>query len=257
MRLVSSMLAAAAALIASAASAQIYLDLTGPYLCVQLCRAEPPGRAFITQNGREMNLVNEAGEPSRAWFDRPGRIWVRSFEEGATVSEDGMTIWFDRGTVWQRDLGPVALPGPRRAIGPAPRLAPAPVAPARVERAVAPNPYDGMWSVAINTQSGPCDPQYRFGVQIINGNVVGDGTAQAALQGQVSRNGSVWVTVAGGGNQASGEGRLAGSSGGGSWRGQGPGGACAGTWQAVRRGGAPAEGRDAVRLRGERGRAGG
>ena len=231
MRLVPSMLAAAVALIASAASAQIYyMDLTGPYLCVQLCRAEPPGRAFITQNGREMNLVNEAGEPSRAWFDRPGRIWVRSFQEGASVSEDGMTIWFDRGTVWQRDLGPVA---PRRVLGPAPRVAP----PAAAERAVGvPNPYDGMWSVAINTQSGPCDPQYRFGVQIINGNVVGDASSQAALQGQVSRNGSVWVTVAGGGNQASGEGRLAGSTGGGSWRGQGPGGACAGTWQAVRRG---------------------
>jgi hypothetical protein len=234
MKSVLSMVAAAAALAASAASAQVVLDLTGPYVCVQMCQAEPGGRAFITQYGRDMNLVNEAGQPSRAWFDRPGRIWVRNFDEGATVAADGMTIWFDRGTVWQRDLGPV-VPGPvverpRRVPGPPPRVAPA-------ERAAAqPNPYDGQWSVAINTQSGPCDPQYRFGVQIINGTVVADGSSQAALQGQVSRNGSVWVSVAGGGNQATGQGRLSGVSGGGSWQGQGPGGACAGTWQAVRRG---------------------
>jgi hypothetical protein len=223
-----SMLAAvAAALTATAASAQ-FVDLTGPYLCVQACRAEPPGRAFITQYGREMNLLNEAGAPSRGWFDHPGRIWAPGFDEGATVSEDGMTIWFDRGTVWQRDLGPA-----RRVQG-SPRAVPA-LPPASTAAALR-NPYDGIWTVAINTERGPCDAQYRFGVQIINGNVVVEGPTQAALQGQVSRNGNVWVSVAAAGNQANGQGRLSGNTGAGNWQGQGPAGACAGSWQALRRG---------------------
>ncbi|MFL6799212.1 MAG: hypothetical protein ACJ8F3_17565 [Xanthobacteraceae bacterium] len=226
-----SMLVAAAAVAASPALAQL-VDLTGPYQCVQACRGDPGGRGFITQNGSDMNLVNEAGQPSRAWFDRPDRIWVRSYDEGATVSPDGLTIWFDRGTVWQRDLGGPAGPTVvRRAVPPPPPVAAAPPA-----RAAVPNPYDGAWSVAITTRSGACDPEYRFGVQIINGAVVPDGASQASLQGQVERNGAVWVTIAGAGNQASGQGRLLASTGGGSWQGQGPGGSCAGTWQAVRRG---------------------
>src|SRR5262249_32151259 len=31
--------------------------------------------------------------------------------------------------------------------------------------------FDGAWSVAIITRSGGCEPQYQFGVRIINGNV--------------------------------------------------------------------------------------
>ena len=50
------------------------VDLTGRYLCVQMCREGLVGQpAFVTQNGREMNLLNEAGEPSRAWVDWAGR----------------------------------------------------------------------------------------------------------------------------------------------------------------------------------------
>src|SRR5215510_8043038 len=43
------------------------------------------------------------------------------------------------------------------------------------QRAVAPAAFNGSWSVAINTQSGACEPHYRFAVQIINGNVVYEG----------------------------------------------------------------------------------
>jgi hypothetical protein len=49
-----------------------------------------------------MNLVNEAGIPSRAWIDYPGHIWVQNWNEGAVYSPDGMIIQFDHGTVWQR-----------------------------------------------------------------------------------------------------------------------------------------------------------
>ena len=216
------------------------MDLSGRYRCVELCRGGLVGQAaFVTQNGWDLNLVNEAGEPSRAWIDRVGRIWVQSWNEGAIYSPDGMVIQFDRGTVWQRDLGveEVSPPAPRgrvqrgaRREAPPPR----PAAPA-ARAALSPGAFDGSWSVVISTESGPCDPQYRFGVQIVDGNVVYEG-GPASIQGQVAPNGGVWVSVSAAGQQASGQGRLSGNFGTGSWRGQGAGGSCAGTWQAARRG---------------------
>jgi hypothetical protein len=67
------------------------------------------GPAFVTQNGRNINIVTESGVPIRAWIDwyaPRSRIWMEALREGAVYSPDGMTIQFDRGTVWQRDLGP-------------------------------------------------------------------------------------------------------------------------------------------------------
>jgi hypothetical protein len=98
-------------------------------------------------------------------------------------------------------------------------------------RVIAPADFDGSWSVAIHTRSGACDPSYRFRVEIIDGNVVYEG--QPA--GRVSRNGSVWVNISQGGQQAAGQGRLARDHGSGVWRGYGSAGTCAGAWQAERR----------------------
>src|SRR4030088_222181 len=39
--------------------------------------------------------------------------------------------------------------------------------------------FDGRWSVIISTRSGSCDPQYRFGVQIISGNITYEGGGAA------------------------------------------------------------------------------
>ena len=99
------------------------------------------------------------------------------------------------------------------------------------QRVVAPAAFDGSWSVAINTRSGACDPQYRFGLQIINGNVIYEGRPA----GRVSPNGGVWVNISSGGQQASGQGRLSRNHGTGVWRGYGSAGTCGGTWQAGRR----------------------
>ena len=41
-----------------------WADLNGQYRCVENCLG--PGFAFITMQGWDMNLVNEAGLPSRA-----------------------------------------------------------------------------------------------------------------------------------------------------------------------------------------------
>ncbi len=106
--------AIASAAFATDAAAQAP-DLSGPYQCVQGCAAGPggpagpPTPAYVTQNGWDLNLVNEAGIPSRAWIDWPGHIWAQNWDEGAVYSADGMTIQFDRGTVWRRI---VALPPP-------------------------------------------------------------------------------------------------------------------------------------------------
>jgi hypothetical protein len=99
MKIIVIALAALSALAVTDASAQV-ANLSGPYQCVQNCRGPSP--AFITQNGWDLNLVNEIGAPSRAWIDWPGHIWVQYWNEGAAYTPDGMTIQFDRGSVWQR-----------------------------------------------------------------------------------------------------------------------------------------------------------
>jgi hypothetical protein len=99
-----SLLALGTALLATDASAQ-GINLTGPYRCVALCRDGLVGQpAFVTQNGWNLNLLNEVGEPSRAWIDWSGHIWAEGWNQGAIFSPDGMVIQFDRGTIWQRDL---------------------------------------------------------------------------------------------------------------------------------------------------------
>jgi hypothetical protein len=230
-------LAALSALVATDASAQV-LDLSGRYRCIQLCRDGLVGApAFVTQNGWEMNLVNEVGEPSRAWVDWVGHIWAQRYNQGAVYTPDGIFIQFDSGTVWQRDLGgPVAVAPVERYRAPAPIRRGPVVAPPPEALAPARTAYDGPWGVIIQTQYGSCDPEYRFGVQIANGNVIADAGGMATFQGQVSPDGSVWVSVAGGGQQAAGQGRLSANVGSGTWRGQSMNGPCSGVWQAVRRG---------------------
>ena len=97
--------AAAIAVSTTGAAAQVG-NLSGEYRCVQDCRGGFAGPVFVTQNGWELNLVNEVGEPSRAWIDWPGHLWAKYWNEGAVYSSDGMTIQFDRGTVWRRDVVP-------------------------------------------------------------------------------------------------------------------------------------------------------
>jgi hypothetical protein len=94
------------------------VDLTGTYKCIQTCRMGLVGSpAFVTQNGPQLNLLNEAGQASRAWPDwyAPAtRIWIENYGFGAVYSADGMLIQFDNGTIWQRDLGLPPPPPPTR-----------------------------------------------------------------------------------------------------------------------------------------------
>jgi len=116
MRITSCVVAAAAMFAATAASAQT-VNLTGTYRCIVGCRAAPVGSlAYVTQNGWNLNLVNEAGQPSRAWPDATApmtKIWADAWNQSAVYSPDGMTIQFDNGTIWRRDMGP---PPPSRVV---------------------------------------------------------------------------------------------------------------------------------------------
>ena len=103
----------AAALAATGAAGQVQgINLTGQYKCIAACAGG--GDAFIAQNGWQLNVTSDAGVPSRAWVEYPGRIWVEQAGQGARYSVDGNTIQFDRGTVWQRIPEPPPPPPPRR-----------------------------------------------------------------------------------------------------------------------------------------------
>jgi len=102
-----------AGLIATHASAQ-GVDLTGRWQCVAGCVAPPGSLAFITQNGWQLNMPSDAGVPSRAWLNYHGHIWIESANEGAVYSPDGLTLHFDRGTIWQRAPEMQPSPAPRR-----------------------------------------------------------------------------------------------------------------------------------------------
>jgi hypothetical protein len=96
---------AGAMLTGPGASAQDF-NLSGQYQCISGCAGAGVGLAVVTQNGWDLNVVNEVGMPTRAWIDWPGHIWTDAWQMGAVYSPDGLTIQFDNGVVWQRFVPP-------------------------------------------------------------------------------------------------------------------------------------------------------
>jgi hypothetical protein len=106
---------------------------------------------------------------------------------------------------------------------------------ARKHKAARSGSYDGLWSVSILTQYGPCDRSYRYPARIVGGRVgQADNDFSYQLYGAVSKSGAISVTVSKSGQSATGYGRLHGGSGGGRW--SAAGGQCSGSWSASRRG---------------------
>lgn len=94
--------------------------------------------------------------------------------------------------------------------------------------------FDGAWSVLIITDAGDCDRAYRYGLRIVRGRVFYEGGG-VGLEGRVSGNGRIAVTIQQGNRYAVGTGRLSRDRGNGTWRGTSPTGRCSGRWQAERR----------------------
>jgi len=93
--------------------------------------------------------------------------------------------------------------------------------------------YDGAWSVVIETTRGNCPAAIRAGVHILAGRLLADDQSYR-LDGRVSANGAVRVTVSAAGQSAGGSGRLSRNVGGGLWRSSSD--ECSGQWSAQRRG---------------------
>lgn len=95
--------------------------------------------------------------------------------------------------------------------------------------------FDGNWSVLIITQTGDCDPAYRYEVRIDGGRLSYAGTGDFTVSGNVGGSGAVSVSVRRGQQSANGSGRLRGNAGSGSWSGKSTTAACGGRWEAERR----------------------
>jgi hypothetical protein len=94
--------------------------------------------------------------------------------------------------------------------------------------------YDGLWTVLIRTNSGPCDPSYRYPARIIGGQLLhADRDLSYRISGNVVSSGAIAVTVSKGLASAVGYGRLRGGSGRGRWTAGGN--TCTGIWTAMRR----------------------
>lgn len=94
--------------------------------------------------------------------------------------------------------------------------------------------FDGIWSVEIVTYYGDCNRAYRYSLRIWYGRVIkADDDPNYSVAGLVSRNGAIGVTVSGGGQTATGTGRLRGNYGVGVWHTSN--GECSGRWTAQRR----------------------
>ena len=105
---------------------------------------------------------------------------------------------------------------------------------ARTARVAVNRAFDGVWSVAIMTVYGNCDRSYRYPLVIQNGQVMkADTDSSYSVGGAVGRSGAISVTVSGGGQTATGYGKLVRGRGRGVWRTAA--GDCSGQWLAERR----------------------
>ena len=102
-------------------------------------------------------------------------------------------------------------------------------------RVVRPSPaFDGLWSVSIITQFGDCNRGYRYPLRIVGGYVTkADADSTYDIAGAVARSGAIGVSVSGGGQTATGVGRLSHTTGRGLWHTSN--GECGGNWTAERR----------------------
>lgn len=95
--------------------------------------------------------------------------------------------------------------------------------------------FDGIWSVSIVTYQGDCNRASRYPLRIWYGRVIKvDNDPNYNVSGAVARGGYIAVTVSGGGQTASGTGRLTVNNGTGIWHTAN--GECSGRWTATRRG---------------------
>ena len=103
--------------------------------------------------------------------------------------------------------------------------------------AQAKGPFDGAWAVTILTESGSCDPAYRYAVVVADGAITPDARESSgvvAISGKVDGRGQVRVNLSRGEQSANGSGMLTTIGGTGTWSGKSSSAVCAGRWEARR-----------------------
>lgn len=95
--------------------------------------------------------------------------------------------------------------------------------------------YDGDWTVLVTTAQGKCDRTYSYDVSVAHGKIVYTSYTSVTLNGTVSPQGAVMVSIRHFDDVANGSGHLTARTGGGGWRGTGKDGVCSGQWKAQRR----------------------
>ena len=95
--------------------------------------------------------------------------------------------------------------------------------------------YDGDWTVLVTTDRGKCDRTYSYDVSVSQGKIHYTSYTSVTLDGTVSPQGAVMVSIRHFDDVANGNGHLAAHAGSGGWRGTGKDGACSGQWKAQRR----------------------
>jgi hypothetical protein len=114
MKVVLTAIALSATMLVSSASAQSIINLSGQWWCVAQCLGPPRGLAYITQNGWDLNVVNDGGMASRAWVDYRGHIWIDRANQARFIPPTASLFSLISGTVWQRALALPPPPLPRR-----------------------------------------------------------------------------------------------------------------------------------------------
>jgi len=94
--------------------------------------------------------------------------------------------------------------------------------------------HDGEWTVLVTTEQGKCDRNYSYDVSVSQGKIHYTSYTSVTLDGTVSPQGAVTVSIRHFDDVAHGSGRLAARTGGGGWRGTGKDGVCSGQWKAQR-----------------------
>jgi hypothetical protein len=95
--------------------------------------------------------------------------------------------------------------------------------------------FDGDWTVQVITEKGTCDRTYSYDVNVSNGKIHYPSYTSVSLNGTVSPQGSVIVSIRHLDDVANGSGSLMKRTGSGGWRGAGKNGTCSGHWKAHRR----------------------
>jgi hypothetical protein len=94
------------------------------------------------------------------------------------------------------------------------------------------NRYDGVYSVKITTEDGPCDKVYQGSMTVANGHVTEISDPQASASGLIEDDGTVSLSFRENGQIAHVGGRISGRHGSGAW--SSPTAECGGVWRSDR-----------------------